>query len=225
MARREHMPRLHAVYIRLLLLGGIGSVSGKKVIAGLVEGYKRDWKYVEHFAFSKASESDPATIEMLAWTFMPDQQLLVYEDGDWFKPYRASFSDEEVAEAGGDMCLARAERARYNMSVYKGSFYGEAGEVIRQTIVQDSPAFWFLAVGRCRQWHSSLSDCCMGSRGGSEIPNGVFMYYELTLKNPGGYWYEEFSADEHGLFQMHIAFGVLFALLLTFNLSQAFVTS
>ena len=88
-----------------------------------------------------------------------------------------------------------------------------------QDIVQEEPAFWFLALARCQEWVDALenatagADKCMGSRQYGNVPNGVFMYYELRLYNPecaGGptcsYWTKELSVDEHGLYEMHLFF-------------------
>ena len=63
----------------------------------------------------------------------------------------------------------------------------EAGEVIEHIIVQDTPEFWFLAIARCQEWVDVLEaatpegDQCMGSRTYGNVPNGVFMYYELQV--------------------------------------------
>ena len=93
----------------------------------------------------------------------------------------------------------------------KGTFFGEAKEVIPiLNVVQDSPSFWFLALSRCQSWVRGWNgDSCMGERTGAEIPNGLFMYYELTMLNPGGYWRKHFSYDEQGLYEIHIAFCAL----------------
>merc|ERR1719487_1313011 len=77
-----------------------------------------------------------------------------------------------------------------------------------QEVVQDSPSFWFIALGRCQSWVSGVfqGDSCMGERTSQDMPNGLFMYYELVLLNPGGYWTKHFSYDEQGLYETHIVF-------------------
>ena len=117
------------------------------------------------------------------------------------------------------LCERRTALATVSLPVAQGAFYGEAGEVIEQDIVQEEPAFWFLALARCQEWVDALenatagADKCMGSRQYGNVPNGVFMYYELRLYNPecaGGptcsYWTKELSVDEHGLYEMHLFF-------------------
>jgi len=182
---------------------------GKRVLAGLSEGYKVDWKYVSHFAFSAATSHAPATIEMRAWTFMPNQRLLIYRDDDWFRAYHISEQPPTMFRTTS-RCTDRADLAQANISVYQGS-------LINVPIVQESASFWFLAIARCSAWWADSPhswDACMGvPPRGEAIPDGVFMYFELTLRNPGGFWYAEFSADEHGIVQMHCIFLGLYILL------------
>ena len=192
------------------------------VRAGLAHGYKEDFQYVGKFGFSASTEELPAKIRLLAWTFIPGQRLLIYKNDDWFQAYReepAQLCEQNSASCAISLCERRAALATVSLPVAQGAFYGEAGEVIEQDIVQEEPAFWFLALARCQEWVDALenatagADKCMGSRQYGNVPNGVFMYYELRLYNPecaGGptcsYWTKELSVDEHGLYEMHLFF-------------------
>ena len=164
--------------VSLALLSG---AKAKTVRAGLIEGYKQDFRFVEKFAFAATTPEEPGTIELRAWTFMPGQKMLVYQNDAWFDAY--------TGEASG-ACESRYDRSTTNATMEKGTFFGEAKEVIPiLNVVQDSPSFWFLALSRCQSWVRGWNgDSCMGERTGAEIPNGLFMYYELTMLNPGGYW-------------------------------------
>ena len=196
----RHASRWRAVGLTALAL--LSGAQAKTVRAGLIEGYKEDFKFVEKFAFASTTAEDPGTIRLVAWTFMPGQKMLVYQNDAWFDAY--------LGEASG-ACETRYDRASRNATIPKGTFYGEAGQVIVQEVVQDSPSFWFLALGRCQSWVSGIfnGDSCMGEREYQEMPNGLFMYYELVLLNPGGYWRKHFSYDEQGLYEMHIVFCAL----------------
>ena len=188
--------------VGLAALALLSGAQAKTVRAGLIEGYKEDFKFVEKFAFSSTTPEDPGTIRLVAWTFMPGQKMLVYQNDAWFDAY--------LGVASG-ACETRYDRATRNATIAKGTFYGEAGRVIVQEVVQDSPSFWFLALGRCQSWVSGVfnGDSCMGEREQQEMPNGLFMYYELIMLNPGGYWRKHFSYDEQGLYEMHIVFCAL----------------
>lgn len=88
----------------------------KIIRAGLIEGYKEEWKFVEKFAFAAATPADPGTIRLVAWTFMPGQRLLIYENDAWFDAYTQD----------PQSCEERAALARSNASIAVGTFYGEA---------------------------------------------------------------------------------------------------
>ena len=156
--------------VGLAALALLSGAQAKTVRAGLIEGYKEDFKFVEKFAFSSTTPEDPGTIRLVAWTFMPGQKMLVYQNDAWFDAY--------LGVASG-ACETRYDRATRNATIAKGTFYGEAGRVIVQEVVQDSPSFWFLALGRCQSWVSGVfnGDSCMGEREQQEMPNGLFMYY------------------------------------------------
>ena len=194
---------------RLLLTLLLPSVvGGKRVVAGLVEGYQQDWKFVNKFAFAKTTADDPGTISMRAWTFMPDQKLLVYQNDNWFDAYDSTSMS----------CSSRAGLASRNLTIPRGRFYGEAGGVLREEVVQEEPAFWFLAISRCLDLTATYSmtrDSCIGISPSTlgDAPNGVFMYYEVTMLNPGGYWLAQFSADEQGLLEMNIVFTCAYIIL------------
>jgi hypothetical protein len=97
-----------------------------------------------------------------------------------------------------------------------GRYYGEAGQVIETAVVQPEPAYVFLALARCGAWllDGSGDNACTGVRAsGALLPNGVFLYFDLEMRNPGGYWRAHFSADEQGLFEFHIVLLALCALL------------
>ena len=185
--------------VGLVSLALLSGAKAKTVRAGLIEGYKQDFKFVEKFAFAATTLEEPGTIELRAWTFMPGQQMLVYENEAWFDAY--------TGDASG-ACESRYDRSTMNATMEKGKFYGEAGKVLEiPNVVQDSPSFWFLALSRCQSWVRGWNgDSCMGERTGAEMPNGLFMYYELILLNPGGYWRKHFSYDEQGLYEIHIVF-------------------
>ena len=207
-----------------VLLLALPHATALLVRAGLAHGYKEDFQYVGKFGFSASTEELPAKIRLLAWTFIPGQRLLIYKNDDWFQAYndepeRAVLTGEGVQTRLSSLCERRAALATVSLPVAQGAFYGEAGEVIEQDIVQEEPAFWFLALARCQEWVDALenatagADKCMGSRQYGNVPNGVFMYYELRLYNPecaGGptcsYWTKELSVDEHGLYEMHLFF-------------------
>ena len=196
------MQRAHPRLLLSSLLLSLPLATPKIIRAGLIEGYKEEWKFVEKFAFAAATPDDPGTIRLVAWTFMPGQKLLIYENDAWFDAYKQN----------PQTCEERAALAWTNSSIAKGTFYGEAGRVILSEVSQDEPSYWFLALGRCGTWVSGVydGDSCMGARAQQDMPNGVFMYYELVLLNPGGYWRRHFSYDEQGLFEMHIVFCLLF---------------
>ena len=207
-----------------VLLLALPHATALLVRAGLAHGYKEDFQYVGKFGFSASTEELPAKIRLLAWTFIPGQRLLIYKNDDWFQAYRdeperAVLTGDGVQTRLSSLCERRAALATVSLPVAQGAFYGEAGEVIEQDIVQEEPAFWFLALARCQEWVDALenatagADKCMGSRQYGNVPNGVFMYYELRLYNPecaGGptcsYWTKELSVDEHGLYEMHLFF-------------------
>ena len=205
-----------------VLLLALPHATALLVRAGLAHGYKEDFQYVGKFGFSASTEELPAKIRLLAWTFIPGQRLLIYKNDDWFQAYReepAQLCEQNSASCAISLCERRAALATVSLPVAQGAFYGEAGEVIEQDIVQEEPAFWFLALARCQEWVDALenatagADKCMGSRQYGNVPNGVFMYYELRLYNPecaGGptcsYWTKELSVDEHGLYEMHLFF-------------------
>ena len=205
-----------------VLLLALPHAAALLVRAGLAHGYKEDFQYVGKFGFSASTEELPAKIRLLAWTFIPGQRLLIYKNDDWFQAYReepAQLCEQNSASCAISLCERRAALATVSLPVAQGAFYGEAGEVIEQDIVQEEPAFWFLALARCQEWVDALenatagADKCMGSRQYGNVPNGVFMYYELRLYNPecaGGptcsYWTKELSVDEHGLYEMHLFF-------------------
>jgi hypothetical protein len=44
--------------------------------------------------------------------------------------------------------------------------------------------------------------------------DGIDITYHLTFRNPGGFWYEQFSYDEQGVFQMYIFFTLYYTVLL-----------
>ena len=71
------------------------------------------------------------------------------------------------------------------------------------------------ALTRCAAWigDAYAGDSCTGTRPDGAIPNGIFLYFELTMLNPGGYWRAHFSADEQGLLQFHIFLGAMYLML------------
>ena len=185
------------------------SADAKTWRTSLLEGYQEEWKFLAKFAFSQTTAEEPGVISLRAWTFMPGQQVLLYRNDVWFDAYNAPSGQASA-------CLARASVADQGFDVPKGRFYGEAGEVVRTFVVQHTPEFWFLALARCGEWveQAYANDTCTGSRPNGElIPNGLFLYFELTMLNPGGYWRAHFSADEQLLFEFHLVLGVLYVLL------------
>lgn len=153
----------------LLLLLPLGVVHARTWSTSLVEGYQQEWKFLAKFAFAATSESDPGTIRLRAWTFMAGQKVLVYQNEDWFA----------AVESGA--CERQASLAFSNSTVEQGAFYGEAKRVIVQRVVQPSPSYVFLALARCASWiDQAQPDSCTGTRPGGGIPDGVFLYFELT---------------------------------------------
>lgn len=168
----------------LLLVVAPAASDAKTVHASLIEGYQTEWKYVAKFAFTKTTRNNPGVIIMRAWSFLPGQRMLVYKNDDWFRAYRP-------AAAPGDRptCEARAALSERNKTIDKGRFYGEAGQVFTEWVLSPTPEFWFLALARCDSWVRGVydGDACIGERPNGNMPNGVFMYYELKMLNPGGH--------------------------------------
>ena len=154
---------------------------------------------------------------------MPGQQLLVYRDDAWFPAYNGMRKKPSEAEDGSSLmqCDERASGALRNASIPKGRFYGEAGTVLSDRIVQDEPSFWFFSVARCAEWVDGVheGDSCTGTYpadwSASDIPSGIFLYYELVLLNPGGFWERHFSADEQGLFEVQLLVMAVYGIMLT----------
>lgn len=169
---------------------------------GLVEGHQIDWKFVANFAFSKAGHQEPGTVRLRAWTFMSGQRLLIYHDEAWLDAYQDQIDLT---------CEQRSALAAGSINVTKGSVYGKGQQLLTLNVMHSEPAFWFLALSRCLSWSSENNDdaCTGGLNDGSTSQNGIFMYYELTMMNPGGYWRAHFSAEEHGLYELAIGFGLL----------------
>ena len=199
----------------LLLLWCLPMCASRTWSTALVEGYSVEWKFVAKFAFTATTQEAPGIIHLRAWTFMSGQRVLLYENDAWFHALGAAHVGDGFAppttfsDAGVSIpvCEARASLAFANASVRKGRFYGEAGNVITSYVVQPKPSFTFLALARCASWvNHSDDDSCTGTRPDGSAPNGVFLYYELMMLNPGDrYWRAHFSADEMGLFEFHIA--------------------
>ena len=188
----------------------LGLCEAKTWRTGLAEGYQKEFKFLGKFAFSRATADEPGTIMMNAWTFMPGQRVLRYRNDVWFDAY------DPLSRGKPSNCASRTMLAESALEVKKGQFYGQAGEVIQSKVVQNYPQYWFLALARCRSWQfaSYKNDSCIGVRGdGNAIPNGVFLYYEMSMRNPGGYWRSHFSADEQGLFEFHILMAILCVML------------
>lgn len=198
---------------RALLLLVIHACSAKRWRTSLVEGYQVEFKFLAKFAFAHSDRTSPGTIHLNAWTFMPGQRVLLFRNDKWFNAY------DPASRGMGTDCPTRASHADVSLHVEKGNFYGQAGQVIQSNVVQQEPEYWFLALVRCQSWIQGAyqNDTCVGQRSdGRTIPNGVFLYYEMTMKNPGGYWSAHYSADEQGLFELHVillAHYVLLALL------------
>ena len=105
------MQRAHPLLLSSLLLS-LPHATPKIIRAGLIEGYKEEWKFVEKFAFAAATPDDPGTIRLVAWTFMPGQKLLIYENDAWFDAYKQN----------PQTCEERAALAWTNSSIAKGTF-------------------------------------------------------------------------------------------------------
>ena len=172
--------------MRRVALGALlGLCEAKTWRTGLVEGYQKEFKFLGKFAFSRATSDDPGTILLNAWTFMPGQRVLRYRNDVWFNAY------DPISRGMPSNCASRTALAESALEVRKGKFYGQASEVILSKVVQNYPQYWFLALARCRSWQfaSYKNDSCIGARDdGNEIPNGVFLYFEMSMRNPGGYW-------------------------------------
>ena len=161
----------------LLLLLAIPPAAARTWTTALVEGYQTEWKFFAKFAFTETTWSDPGLVYLRAWTFMAGQKVVLYENDDWFSALERTTCEERFALGFS------------NSSVQQGSFYGEAGRVIATTVVHPSPSYVFLALARCASWlEEQPHDACTGVRPDGEIPNGVFLYFELTMLNPGGWW-------------------------------------
>jgi len=67
---------------------------------------------------------------------------------------------------------------------------------------------WFTTKQSTRAyfWYVAVADCL--ARNGIDIPS-----YTLVFKNPGGYWYEQFSYDEQGVVQYYIFFSIFYFIL------------
>jgi len=170
---------------------------------GLAEAYGVEWAFVDKFAFAAGDDDAAGTISVEAWTFLPSQHLLLYEAQAWARAYH------EERE-----CSARLALATRNQSVSSGQPYGHAARVLEARLLSPRPAFWFLAIARCHAAAAAAAhDLCFGDAPAPIAHNaqdGVFMYYRLTMLNPGGYWRRHFSADEQGLYEAHIAFASFF---------------
>lgn len=177
--------------------------------ATIVEGYSRDFEYVAHFGFASYHEQNrkdtfgPGHVLWSAWTFMPDQKLLVFKGDDWFKAYH----DRTLS------CVERASYASMNYTVPHGGFYGRASKVIdMMPALAAEPQLWYVALARCREWSPDLSKFPW-------MPSGIFMYYAFEFMNPStdpahprG---DHFSFDEQGSLLLHrIALGLYAALFL-----------
>ena len=101
-----------AVRIRLsallLLLGNACVGDCLRVRIGLVEGYRADWKFMQKFAFAAGTESDPVFISLKAWSFIPEQKVLMYTDDGWFNALQQP------------TCAGKAAQATTSVSVAKG---------------------------------------------------------------------------------------------------------
>jgi len=191
-----------------LLLLLLTAAAARTWTTALVEGYQQDWKFLAKFAFTSTTSIEPGMIYLRAWTFMSGQHVLLYENDMWFAAQEHSAFDLEPEAMGLSRCERQASLAFANASVPQGRFYGDAGRVIVSHVIHPDPSYVFMALARCRAWlDHSKTDSCTGSRPDGTIPNGVFLYFELTMLNPGGYWRAHFSADEFGIFEFHLVLG------------------
>ena len=157
---------------------------------------------------------EPAKILLLA-DLHPGAAAADLQERRLVQAYREEPAHGEQNSAScASACASGAPRATASLPVAQGAFYGEAGEVIEQDIVQEEPAFWFLALARCQEWVDALENATAGADkcwlAAGNVPNGVFMAYELRLYNPecaGGptcsYWTKELGRRAR-LYEMHL---------------------
>ena len=177
-------------------------------IEGFVADLQMSWGYLGRFAFVRSGgRSSLGQLQLEAVTFLPGQRLLIYKDESWFKAYPPQ----------GRGCKELSELADASIPIKSGVLSDSAFPLYNTYVNTRQPTFYFLAWSRCAESITPPppppmpEGCELGSglvptpAPAVHVPqHGTIVYFKWTTTNPGGLFRAHFSADEQGLFELHI---------------------
>eukprot|EP00164_Ancoracysta_twista_P006050 GFYU01008344.1.p1 GENE.GFYU01008344.1~~GFYU01008344.1.p1 ORF type:complete len:300 (-),score=51.87 GFYU01008344.1:2033-2932(-) len=189
--------------VTFYLLGIVAAVfvtlSQAKIFKGEIKQGKRIyWQYVDKFGYMENNDENPAFMR-LKYKVPPghslSQYFILYDDRmiDWLGQYESSqegCADHLTDDECSIQCVNKysSENLAVQPLRLAQTTTDEWRVIEGQVRAAERPTFWYIAMVNC------------------DISQNLDAGVEITFLNPGGQYTKHFSVEEHGLYELYIAF-------------------